>query len=227
MKVDFLSADYKAAISTGENILAGSAASAAGLDELYYLLGLSYLKDGNYLRASDIFEIIIKELKGASFKEEAMLGLGDSYFLQGNFNKAEGYYGQLAKNGADSRLKAQAYCRLSQVGFKEGDNAKAKDYLDKVRQYYPLNLEIRTDRDIYTSANIFYSVQVGSFSNGDNARKLVRKLSDEGYLAYLEEAISEGKTIFRVRAGKLNTRQEAEALEGKLSQEGYPTKIFP
>jgi len=55
------------------------------LDELYYLLSLSYLKDGNYLRASDIFEIILREFKGSRFKEDALLALGDTYFLRGDY----------------------------------------------------------------------------------------------------------------------------------------------
>ncbi|MBN1913662.1 MAG: hypothetical protein JW788_04610 [Candidatus Omnitrophica bacterium] len=51
----YLSGDYKAAISEGEKILA-QAKDQDGLDELYYILALSYMKEGNYLRASDILK---------------------------------------------------------------------------------------------------------------------------------------------------------------------------
>jgi len=72
-----------------------------------------------------------------------------------------------------------------------------------------------------------FSVQVGSFANIDNAKNLVKKLNSGGYFAYFEEYGQGGDRSYRVRVGKLNTRQEAEGLAGRLSREGHPTKIFP
>jgi hypothetical protein len=71
VKINFLNGDYKAAILEGEKILAHSRQSP-DTDELYYFLGLSYLKDGNSLRASDIFEIILSEFKDSRFRQEAL-----------------------------------------------------------------------------------------------------------------------------------------------------------
>lgn len=75
----FISGDYKTAISEGEEVLSG-AKKDYNLDELYYFLGLSYLKEGNLLRASDIFEIIINEFEKSRFKDKAKLGLADTYY---------------------------------------------------------------------------------------------------------------------------------------------------
>ncbi len=118
IKVHFLAGDYKSAILEGEKLLAGEAQSGRS-DELYYILGLSYLKDGNYLRASDIFEIILKEFKNSAFKEEASLGLGDTYFLKGDYGQAEGYFRELINNNPATKLKAQVCYRLSLIGFNE------------------------------------------------------------------------------------------------------------
>ena len=74
LKAYFLSGDYKSAITEGERVLA-KVEDSGPIDELYYILGLSYLKDGNYLRASDIFEIILNECKGSHFKDDAILRL--------------------------------------------------------------------------------------------------------------------------------------------------------
>jgi outer membrane protein assembly factor BamD (BamD/ComL family) len=71
VKINFLNGDYKAAILEGEKILAHSRQSP-DTDELYYFLGLSYLKEGNSLRASDIFEIILSEFKDSRFRQEAL-----------------------------------------------------------------------------------------------------------------------------------------------------------
>ena len=133
VKICFLSGDYKSAISEGEKALANYSGHPAYLDELYYILGLTYLKDGNYLRASDIFEIILKEFRNSTFKDEAKLGLGDTYFLRGDYDKAQRYYEELLNSNSRTKLKAQLYYRFSQIGLQKGDTQAAREYLDKLK----------------------------------------------------------------------------------------------
>jgi tetratricopeptide (TPR) repeat protein len=231
IKVYFLNGDYKSAISEGERIMGSTTGASSGLDQLYYILGLSYLKDGNYLRASDIFEIILRELKESKFKEEAYLGLGDAYFLKGDFGQAEQYYQELLNRNPQTKFKAQTYYRLSQTAFKKGDSEKGRAYLDKIKKDFALNNELRLDKDLSSLADLpldfYYTVQVGSFSNLANASNLKDKLIKNGYAAFIEEVNIDSKKIFRVKAGKLKTRSEAVQLEKELSCAGYPTKIFP
>jgi tetratricopeptide (TPR) repeat protein len=226
-KIYLLQGDYKGAILEGEKLVAQDGRS----DELYYILGISYLKDGNYLRASDIFEIILREFKNSAFRDEAKLGLGDTYFLRGDFAKAEDYYKDLLNSNPETKLKAQLYYRLSQTRYKNGDTQQGKDYLDRLKLDFPLNLESSLNKDLYvsldSSSGTYYTVQVGSFTNITNARNLTEKLIQKGYPAYMEEVSFNGQTSYRVRVGKLRLRQEIVSLENKLSQEGYPTKIYP
>jgi tetratricopeptide (TPR) repeat protein len=228
LRASLIKGDYKTAIGEGEKLMAREAHS----DELYYLLGLCYLKDGNYLRASDIFEVIIKEFKSSRFKEEARLGLGDAYLLRNDLVKAEEAYRALLKANPNTKLKAQVYYRLSETGFKKGDVNQGKDYLAKLKDGYPLNPEVRQDQDIWPAGKInsdfYYSVQVGSFSSSINAANLNRKLLANGYPSYIEESAGlTGSKNYRVKVGRLNSRQEAEELDRKLRTQGYPTKICP
>jgi len=229
-KVYFLKGDYKAGIVECEKLMAKSTHSKDD-DELYYILGLGYLKDGNLLRASDIFEIILKEFKESPFKEEALLGMGDSYLLGGDFQKAQGYYEDLIKINPRTKLLAQLYFRLSQAGFKKGDIRQGKEYLDKLKRGFPLSPELKLEADLPIFqdgvSEIYYTVQVGSFSKSANAKNLMQALTKKGYAAYLEEVNSPGGTSYKVRVGKSRFRQEAQDIERKLAQEGYPTKIFP
>lgn len=227
VKVYFLNGDYKSAISEGEKVLTKYSAHSPSLDELYYILGLSYLKDGNYLRASDIFEIILREFKDSPFKDEAKLSLGDTYFLKGDYDKAQGYYSELINSNPRTELKVSLYYRLSQTGLKKGDTQQAKEYLDKLRTEFPSSLEIKLNKDLYALTDIYYTVQVGSFANFTNARNLCDKLISKGYDAYLQEADTNSTKTYRVRVGRLKLRPEATQLENKLSSEGYPTKIIP
>lgn len=228
LKSSFLSGDYKSAISEGEKLLA-KADSPFGIDELYYILGLSYLKDGNYFRASDIFEIILNEYKRSDFKEKARLSLGDVYFLRGNFEKAKACYEELVNSNLNNELKPEVYLRLSQAGFKTGDLEEAEGYLAKLKQEFPAYASLMDNKDTHLSGPLdyYYTVQVGAFSNIANARNLTEKLVKKGYPAYMEEERSDNKTSYRVKVGKSGLRQEIAELEKRLAQEGYPTKICP
>jgi TolA-binding protein len=222
LKTEFLKMDYKAAIIEGEKIIAKASGDSYGLDELYYILGLSYLKDGNALRASDIFEIILKEFENSTFKEQVLLGLGDSYFVRQDFTKAKDYYLVLAAK-SNAKFKPQAYYRLAQCALKLGDKEEAQDYLEKIKQESPLNLEMQLNKDLAVAPQVYYAVQVGAFSHASNAKKLTQKLITQGYPAYTQELNSS----YRVRAGKFQSLREAQELEAKLLKEGYSTKIIP
>jgi tetratricopeptide (TPR) repeat protein len=225
VKVPFLSADYKAAILAGENLMA-SCSDTPELVELYYLLGISYLKDGNYLRASDIFEIILDEFKGSAFQMQAKLGLGDAWFFLADYAKAQGCYRELAAEGISLKLLPQIYYRLSECAIKLGDTDEAKKYLDKLKNEFPLNLETRVDQDL-SSPDFYYTVQVGNFSKSSNADNLLNRLIKNGYSAYIEPVVAQDKRSYRVRVGKFVLRQEAIIAQDKLSGDGYPAKIFP
>lgn len=231
LKSSFISGDYKAAISEGEKILAGTNNTSFGLDELYYFLGLSYMKTGNYLRASDIFEIIGNEFKKSPLSEEAVLALGDTFYLRGDYDNAEKRYRKLLNNNQVIRLKPAVYYRLSRCAAKLGNPEIEKDYLLKLKQEFPLNCEsgLEDDKRAVASINLNrdYTVQVGYFSNNANADNLLNELIKKGYPAYIEKNDASGKQVYRVKVGKLATRQEAEKIAAKLSKDGYPTKICP
>jgi tetratricopeptide (TPR) repeat protein len=228
VKTCFLNGDYQQAISEGERLLAGAGHSEKGLDELYYILGLSYLKEEKFLRASDIFEIILIEFKGSPWKEEAEFGLADTYFLRGNYQTAYERYQKLLHSSPRGRLVASLYERLSSCASRLGNIGQARDFLEKAKQIAPRNQGPGLDFDNSSSGEGFYTVQTGSFVKPANANSLLEKLTAKGYPAFLEtSAGATPEKVFRVKVGRFKTLKEAEALEEKLAQEGYPTRICP
>lgn len=241
MKTSFLKGDYASSIKEGERVLAKAQRREQGLDELYYLLALSYLKDGNYLRSADIFEIIVKEFKNSRFKEEAGLGLGDAYLAKGDFKEADRRYNELLLKFPKTRLKAGLYYRLSLIGLKTADSGQQKEYLVRLKSEFPQSAEARMKEGLFpldlkpqpaqqssgSTPGIYYGVQVGAFSTAANAKNLSRKLEQQGYFAYVEESSSRDKTIYKVKVGKFSQRSQAKSLEKKLSGQGYPTKVYP
>ena len=74
-------------------------------------------------------------------------------------------------------------------------------------------------REAEIQANVGLSawvVQLGSFSNEENAQSLNKKLRKAGYPAFVEPLNKNGQTSYRVRVGPEIKRSEAELLLKKL-----------
>lgn len=61
-------------------------------------------------------------------------------------------------------------------------------------------------------------IQLGSFSNADNARSFVSRLTEQGYNAYARSAETDGRSITRVFVGPLQTRDAATRLRDELKR---------
>ena len=72
-----------------------------------------------------------------------------------------------------------------------------------------------------------WAVQVGSFSNQQNAGRLARDLEKLGYDVFVDRATTGGKTWHRVRVGPVASKAEAEALAGRLKAAGQTGSVVP
>lgn len=63
-----------------------------------------------------------------------------------------------------------------------------------------------------------WAVQLGSFANDANAKRLIEKLRASGYAAYLERSLEADTTVFKVRVGPHIQRAEAEETRQQLEQ---------
>lgn len=61
-----------------------------------------------------------------------------------------------------------------------------------------------------------WAVQVGSFTQRDNAMRLRDQLRSKGYKAFVEQITSADKTFYRVRVGPEVSRDKAVALQKEL-----------
>ncbi len=61
-------------------------------------------------------------------------------------------------------------------------------------------------------------VQVGSFSNSENAKKLVKELQDKKYAAFTDQVDLNGKILHRVLVGPEVDKKRAELLMEKLNK---------
>ncbi|MFA5092932.1 MAG: SPOR domain-containing protein [Candidatus Omnitrophota bacterium] len=226
LKADFLQGNYRRVIFESGSLIN----SITGNDELNYILGLSYLKEGGLDQAQNYFKRILGA-PGKKFKVQATLGLADTYLLSGRLDTAQDVYNKLIQDDVNSSWKATILYRLSQLEFKKGNICQGNDYLSKLRRDFPLSPELRLTKGLSIMSlpepavinSNDYSVQVGFFSNSTNANNFKDKLLSKDYPAYLEESAGG----YRVKVGKFKTQDEALDLENKLTKEGFQTKVCP
>jgi len=68
-------------------------------------------------------------------------------------------------------------------------------------------------------------VQVGTFSQKDNAERLVAELKARGFAAVPSASGSGGRTLYRVRVGPAGSREAATTLAGRLAAAGHPGHV--
>lgn len=68
-------------------------------------------------------------------------------------------------------------------------------------------------------------VQLGSFSNKQNAQRLADEVSGRGFPAFLMALDRSGKKLYRVRVGPRETRAQATELAGRLAKVGYSGQV--
>ena len=203
--------------------------------------GDSYALAGDTLKAQEVFKGIISRGPKSRFRPQALYRMSRLSTKAGNAEESEAYLAILR----------QEYPQSAELSFSKDIYAKAvlKPQAPEIMAVIlqPVTLDVpQAQVDLRPQApqaaavsvapinqaqdivQVRFSVQVGSFSNADNAGKLTQRLIDSGYAAYIEESGAEsGEVSYRVKVGKFTSRESAVSLAEALLKEGYPARIAP
>ncbi len=72
-----------------------------------------------------------------------------------------------------------------------------------------------------------WAVQLGSFSNKENAERLASNLRKQGYAAFISEVSTNSGQMHRVRIGPQKDRPSAEQMAARLDKVGHKGKVVP
>jgi DedD protein len=72
-----------------------------------------------------------------------------------------------------------------------------------------------------------WAVQLGSFSNQQNAERLAKDLRDQGYAAFLSKLDTGSGSLHRVRIGPQKDRESAESIAARLGKTGHSGQVVP
>ncbi|MDH3621579.1 MAG: SPOR domain-containing protein [Gammaproteobacteria bacterium] len=72
-----------------------------------------------------------------------------------------------------------------------------------------------------------WAVQIGSYSNKENAEKVAAGLRKQGYAAFLSQVETDAGQLHRVRIGPQKDRASAEAMASRLAKVGHKGQVMP
>lgn len=90
----------------------------------------------------------------------------------------------------------------------------------------PPKPEADTPKPAVTTTGM-WAVQLGSFSNKQNAETLAAGLRKQGYAAFLSQLKTGSGQLHRVRIGPQKDRESAEAMAARLLKVGHKGQVLP
>lgn len=77
-----------------------------------------------------------------------------------------------------------------------------------------------------SSTSAGWMVQLGSFSDEENARRQADRVESYGYDPTISSFVASGRSMYRVRIGPHETRDSAEAAASALSVHGFVSQVI-
>lgn len=226
----FLKDDYAAVDRMAADYLSGPV-QRPNTEDVLYLQALSLLKLNRGQQAREKLIQLENSFIASDRKAQAAASVGDSYYFEGNLGMANVAYAETLRRYPQSDQTPYVLSRLAEIASKTDRGQEAMVFKNRLLREYPDSGEAQEIAGLSISENkavpngVYYTVQVGSFSRQKNASTLAQKLRSARFDAYVEHD-AQGQ-MYRVRVGKLISKDDAVLLEGRLREQGYPTKIFP
>lgn len=198
-----------------------------GKDRAYYILSLALLKQRNFKEAREALENLKTEFPKTALLDDVELSIADTYFLEGNFEEAAMRYKRILIDYPRTDNMSIIYLRLGDSLRHTANLEEARYYFERLKKDFPSSFECSQIPEDKSGADIFYTVQAGSFTKEVNARKLCDELLKKGYDVYITKMEDGQKSFYRVRVGHFQSSLEAQYQQNKLKKEGYATRICP
>ena len=226
INIMFLKEDYRGLTESANNNLGKLRLTRQEKKEILYLMGLSYIKTGDFSKARKAFGDILDK-KGDELRQDAYIGIADSYFIEKNYDKAIKSYESILNMYPKSDRLSSVYYNLAGCYKAKNNNSKANLYLDKVKKGYDTSFESGKAEYLPTKTTTrYYIVQLGAFKRLKNAKKLVKSLARKKYDSYVQKIEKDGRTYYRVRCGKFSNEYYAKRLVRRLRKNRFSAKII-
>jgi len=128
------------------------------IDKLHYGLAWSFLKHGEFKKAIDEFQKIVKYSEDNTIKVACLCQIGDAYQESGDYNKAAGAYDNILKDYPNNPYSDYVQYQLGLSLFKASQYDSAVLVFKRLRESFP-NSQLLDD--------VSYSLGLAYFQKGD------------------------------------------------------------
>ena len=190
-----------------------------------YYLGLAQLRLGQYAEGRRAFHTVM-QADHQDLYDKAAVGLMEGLAMAGLYKDVVNEANKFISRRGNSPVISAVYLKLARGYLKLSQWNKAKESLLKIINDFNQSPEVPLAKHLMEEKQ-YFAVQVGSFEDKNNAVDLINILKSGGYYAYIIETDDSGRPFFRVRVGQMTSLPEAQDLQDKLANLGYPTLIYP
>ncbi|MBN1420369.1 MAG: tetratricopeptide repeat protein [Planctomycetes bacterium] len=179
-----------------------------------YSLGTLLLRERRHLEARDEFGRVAKGAKDRTLVEKARLRIAETHLAQENPKEAEPILKALAAS-AGPEVRPDALYELGRCLQRQGRADEATAPFETLRRTYPQHPRA-ADADARMLRGSDFTVQAGAFRDRRNAEALARALRAKGFPAESRQETRRGMSLWIVRSGHFQTREEALAARDRV-----------
>jgi len=205
-----------------------------------YWCAASYLAIRQPSKARQMYEKYLARY--SALTELVHLGIGDSYFIEKEYEKALRAYQMLIRLYPQGSSLPAAYKRMADCYRILGRDDKAQELENKLKQKYPQSIYTQLVKPTATITQINpipetpepaqqnYVIQVGSYSQQNNALALKMRLKKLGYPVKISVKIINAQQYYRVWVGPYPDKKTAKKIANKLKAQErleYLIKKYP
>ena len=205
--------------------------------------GVLYLRallteNGN--KSIEYYKELIQRFPDSSYTPKAAMKISEYFYSRGLYTQATKILKKIPINYPRydniQRATDLMYSSFNAIG--EADSAKyyallIKSMFPKIdTQDYNLSISNKQMDNIISlnkSKKIdgAYVLQVGAFSDNDNAKRLKLQISQLGYKVSINEVKSRGKVLFAVRVGRFKSKNKADEIGNNIKRKiGVSYKVL-
>jgi TolA-binding protein len=107
------------------------------ISHAYLLTGQSYLSQGRYAQAMEVFDSLSSDPKAQDIKDAVCFWTAEAYFKENDFEKAVSFYEKLIRAFPGSAYLPEAYYSLGWTFFQMGRYSQAADSLKDFLEKFP------------------------------------------------------------------------------------------
>ncbi len=173
--------------------------------------------------------LLIDEASADYYGQFARMIKADIAFSKGRLESATKYCRRI-NNAVDDNLTAASLVMLSKIGLKRNNAERALFNYNILHEQYRYAIgeeelldalrQISDSQSGQESTEVFegisYSVQVGVFSEKENAERMDKRIEGYGYKTRIKRRQISGKSYYVVLSGKFKTMKEAQKAKARL-----------